>query len=493
MQPPHELEVLIRSRHPLLAVETHEEERLEAALHEVAERLGMKLFVWTAGEGLSRPGEPRKLYDSREPEKALRNIRDLTIDGIWLFKDLESALERPELARQLRALASDKAPPQRTIILTAPSLKLPPLLEKTAVRYRMALPDEAELTLLVNDVVNTLGRGRRVRVDLSEEECKRLVEGLKGLTLYQAERAVTEAVLNDMALTVEDVATVQRAKRELLAEGGVLEFVPRSENAIVLGGLSAFKAWVRKRSRAFTQEAKDFGLPPPKGIVLLGVQGCGKTLAARVVADLWQLPLLRMEAGRLYDMYMGESEKNLDEALWLAGHLAPCVLLIDEIEKGFASSSSSAADGGLSKRILGRLLGWLQERRTPVFVVATCNRVHELPPELLRKGRFDEIFFVDLPTEEERGEILALHLRRRDREPDGFDLASLAQAAEGFSGAELEQAIVAALYTAFAEGGTLTTDVLEAEIRGTVPLSITRAEEVAALRTWAQGRAVPAR
>jgi len=492
MEPPHELEVLVRSRHPLLVVETHEEERLEDALRAVAQRLGMAFFVWTAGEGLSRPGEDRKIYNSREPDKALRNIRDLTLEGIWMFKDLAAELDRPELARQLRALASDEGTKRQTIVLAAPKLELPPLLEKIAVRYKLALPDVQELGALVHKVVKDLGRLQSVRVDLNKVDYKRLIDGLKGLTLFQAERAVTEAVLEDLALTAEDVEAVQRAKRDLLAEGGVLEYVPQREDAVSLGGLGALKAWVQKRARAFTEEAKAFGLPAPKGLVLLGVQGCGKTLAARMVAELWQLPLLRMEAGRLYDMYMGESEKNLEEALWLAEHLAPCVLLIDEIEKGFASSSSSAADGGLSKRILGRLLGWLQDRKAPVFVVATCNRVHELPPELLRKGRFDEIFFVDLPTEAERREILDLHLRRRGREPADFDLDALAAAAEGFSGAELEQVIVAALYSAFSDDGAFTTELLEQEIRTTHPLSVTRAEDVAALRAWAQGRARPA-
>jgi hypothetical protein len=453
----------------------------------------MAFFVWTAGDGLSRPGEDRKVYDSREPEKALRNIRDLTLEAIWLFKDIGGELERAELSRQIRDMAATRTATRRTIVLTAPKLTLPPLLEKIAVRYKMALPDEMALKTLVHEVVEGLRRIQQVHVDLTNEDYARLIEGLKGLTHFQAQRAVMAAILDDQALTAGDVETIQRAKRDLLAEGGVLEYVSVQSHARSLGGLATFKDWIMKRARAFTPEAKAFGLPPPKGLVLLGVQGCGKTLAARMVADLWNLPLLRMEAGRLYDMYMGESEKNLDEALWLAEHLAPCVLLIDEIEKGFASSSSSAADGGLSKRILGRLLGWLQDREAPVFVVATCNRVHELPPELLRKGRFDEIFFVDLPTEPERREVLSMHLRKRDRDPSTFNLDVLVAASEGFSGAELEQAIVAGLYTAFSRNSMLTTDLLEEELRSTHPLSVTRAEEVAALRAWAEGRAVPAR
>lgn len=488
----HELDLLIRSRHPLLAVETWEEDRLETALRGVVSRLGLAFYVWTASEGLRRKGRENRVYDSQDPEKALKTIDSMTVEGVWLFKDLHRFLEKPEVARALKDVTSRRGGKRCTIVLAAPKLDLPALLEKVAVRFRLPLPGEAELRGLIHEVVNDLSRPQRVRVELSDVEYRRLLEGLKGLTLFEAERAVTEAVLDDMALTGDDVNTIQRAKRSLLAKGGVLEYVPYRESDPELGGLDGFKAWIAKRQGALSPEAKAFGLPPPKGVVLLGVQGCGKTMAARVVARIWGLPLLKMEAGRLYDMYIGESEKNLDEALTLAEHMAPCVLLVDEIEKGFGAGGGAAADGGLSKRVLGRLLGWLQDRTAPVFVVATCNRVQDLPPELLRKGRFDEIFFVDLPDEGGRREILSLHLKRRGRAPEGFELDRLARASEGFSGAELEQAIVSGLYTAFANSARLDTDGLEAEMRTTQPLSVVRREEVEALRAWARGRTVSA-
>ncbi len=489
----HDLELLIQSRHPLVIVETWEEERLEAALREVAGRLAMPMHVWTLTGGLRRPEADHHVYDSKEPLKALANLPTLGGDGVWLFKDLHHYLHEPEVGRTLRDLGQLEPGQRRTVVLVAPSVDPPAHLQKLAVRYRLALPGEIELRRLVHRVVEDLGRRVPVRVQLADADYRRLIEGMKGLTLHEAERALTKAILDDRALTDADVLMVQEAKRELLRDEGVVEYLAPQADGVALGGLGRFKSWLEKRQRAFTPEARSFGLPAPKGVVLLGVQGCGKTLAARTVAESWQLPLLKLEPGRLFGKFIGESEQNLERALQLAEHMAPCVLLIDEIEKGFAGASGSEADGGVSRRILGRILGWLQDRTAPVFVVATCNAVDDLPPEMLRKGRFDEIFFVDLPDAAERKAILALHLERRGRESGAFDLDALVEAAEGFSGAELEQAVVAGLYSAFAAGTDIDTPTLLDELRGTRPLSITRGEDVAALRAWARERAVPAR
>jgi len=259
-----------------------------------------------------------------------------------------------------------------------------------------------------------------------------------------------------------------------------------------IGGLENLKRWLAKRKKAFTPEAKRFGIPAPKGVILLGVQGCGKSMAAKAVAREWGLPLLTMEPGRLYDKYVGESDKNLEKALKTAERMAPCVLMIDEIEKGFAYVGSSEADAGLSKRIFGRLLGWLQERKASVFVVATCNQIEALPPELIRKGRFDEIFFIDLPRHDERKEIFTAHLKKRKRDPAAFDLDALAHASEGFSGAEIEQAIVSGLYTSYSAKKELDTGTLAGEISATRPLSGIMAEKISRLREWAAGRTVSA-
>ena len=298
---------------------------------------------------------------------------------------------------------------------------------------------------MVKSLVEGGLKGVRERMDAQEGvlgETRKManesVERLRGLTLFEAERALRRAILRDRALTSQDLEYLAELKRELLRQDGLLEYFTAEERLADVGGFRNLKAWLAKRSRALSPEAKQFGLEAPKGILLLGVQGCGKTLVARTVARGWGLPLLKLETGRVYDKYVGESEKNLEKALAAAEHMAPCVLMLDEIEKGL-TLTSGASDAGLSRRIFGRLLGWLQDRRTPVFVVATCNDIGALPPELTRKGRFDEIFFIDLPSAAERREIFAIHLARRKRDPAAFELEARAQAAEGWSGGEMEQ------------------------------------------------------
>jgi AAA+ superfamily predicted ATPase len=376
--------------------------------------------------------------------------------------------------------------------MAGPDVLLPAKLRPLCGTWALPLPDEDELRALAKKVVHDFSGHLPVKVSLSDEEFTRLVKSLKGMTAQEAERALCRAVADDFALTPDDLQGILEMKRRVLEEGGVLEYVALHTGMEEVGGLAALKHWLGLRREAFGERAKQFGLQPPKGVLLLGVQGCGKSLAAQAVAFDWKLPLLRLEAGRLYDKYIGESDKNLERALRTAEHMAPCVLWVDEIEKAFAYASSADSDGGLSRRIFGRLLGWLQDRAAPVFLVATSNDVSQLPPELIRKGRFDEMFFVDLPTAAERRAILAIHVRRRGRDPDTFDLDACAEAAEGFSGAELEQAVVSALYEAFGAGQELGTAHLLAALASTQPLSVSRREDVAALRAWARGRAVPA-
>ncbi len=486
------LELLITSRYPIIVIETYEEERVEQVLGRVAARLGLPLFVWTVSHGLRRVGALEGMYDTRDPLKALGNLAAMPSEGIFLFEDLHRSLGAPAVVRKLQDLARSFARERRAIVLAAPRVELPPELSTLATVFRLDLPAEEDLKALVQDVVRRLSATQKITLDLSPEDLDRLGEALKGLTLFEAERALTRAALDDMTLDRKDVDEIIAVKKELLAKEGLLEFVPAEEGPGDVGGLAHLKAWLDKRARAFTAEAKQFGVPPPKGILLLGVQGCGKTLAAKAVAKAWGLPLLKLEAGRLYNKFVGESEKSLDRALETAERMAPCVLMLDEIEKALGSGTSSDADAGLSGRIFGRLLGWLQDHKSPVFVVATCNRIASLPPELTRKGRFDEIFFIDLPTRVERREIFSVHLRRRQRDPAIFDLDALAAASEGFSGAEIEQAVVSALYTAFSRGVTLGTEHILDELKETKPLSVTRAEEVTDLREWAQGRTVPA-
>ncbi len=486
------LEILITSRTPFIAIETLEEDRVEQALERVAQRLNIPLFVWTMTRGLRRAGALEPLYDTKEPLKALRNLSDLPNAGIYLMKDLYRSLGDAAVVRTLQDLARAFSHDRRAIVLTAPRVELPSELATLASLVKLELPTEEDLRALAQEVFGTLSRQHRLGPPPDPDILDKIASALRGLTLFEAERALTRAVLDDLTLGPRDIEVIAQMKKEILSRDRVLDCVPQKEGLDDVGGLRGLKAWLEKRRDALTPEAKKFGVEAPRGIFLLGVQGCGKSLAAKAVAKTWSLPLLRLEPGRLFDKFIGESEKNLDRALATAERMAPCVLMIDEIEKGFASVVSSDSDGGLSRRILGRLLGWMQEREAPVFMVATCNQITALPPELMRKGRFDEIFFIDLPGLDERRQIFAIHLTRRHRDPKSFDLDTLAAAAEGFSGAEVEQAVVAALYTAFARRAELTTEHILEEIKATRPLSLTRAEEIDALREWAKGRTVPA-
>ncbi len=487
-----ELELLIESKYPVIAVETAEEDRLYEMLRQLGNQLTIPFYMWTPVDGLTRPPTKDGNLESREPLSALRDVAAGRGDGIYLFKDLHKYLGDTAILRRLRDLAPVLARGRRALILTAPSLDLPPEIKAIAAPFKLDLPTVDELKVLVHTTLLDLGARTKIKNELTPDDMNRLAESLRGLTLFEAERALTRAIMEDMALTRADLERIIQIKKQVIEREGLLDFWPRLDDFGAMGGLKHLKAWLELRRRAFTPEARAFGLEPPKGILLLGVQGCGKSLCAKAVAKEWELPLLKMEPGRLYDKFIGESEKNLERALDVAARLAPVVLWVDEIEKGFAAVTQSDSDAGLSKRIFGRLLAWLQDRPAPVFVAATCNDILSLPPELMRKGRFDEIFFVDLPNPEERAQIFTIHLKKRKRDPAAFDLPRLVAASNGFSGAEIEQAIVSALYTAFAAGANLATDYVLDELQATRPLSVVRAEEIDSLREWAATRTVPA-
>ena len=487
-----DLELLIQSRYPIITIETFEEGRIEEVLRRTAARLDIPFFVWTIAGGLVHAATGHATQDTKHPAKALNSLREFKGEGIYLFKDLHRYLGDAETVRRLQDVARSFARSRSAIILCAPQIDVPDEIRELVAPFRLELPGGEELKLLAKDILGRLSRQHRVKVELSDEEFDRLVESLKGFTLFEAERIVSRSVLDDLILNRQDLDRIVDIKKDLLESHALLEYIPPQDGMDQIGGLKSLKAWLRKRSRAFTPEAKRFGITPPKGIFLLGVQGCGKSLAAKAVAREWGLPLLILEPGRLYDKYIGESEKNLERALMIAERMAPCVLMVDEIEKAFAYGGSAEADAGLSRRVFGRILRWMQDRKAPVVVVATCNDVTQLPPELMRKGRFDEIFFIDLPDAEDRKAIFSVHLSKRKRDPSGFDLDALAAASEGFSGAEIEQAVVSGLYTAFAEGKELDTKHIIDELRATKPLSVVRHEAIADLRLWAQDRTVMA-
>ena len=486
----HDLKALIQSRHPIITIDTVEEERVDNLLQIVAHELHMPLFMWTVTHGLQRTGAEGAVYGTANPQMLVRHLVTLTVRGIFHLKDLHAHLGDATVVRGLRDIAQAFAKVGSTAIISGESIHLPGELTRESVPFDLHLPDHDELQQLVHQILHTLKRQHDVSVTLGPDGMESLLQALSGLTLNQARQAVAWAVLDDNALTADDIPRLLRRKGEAVREQGLLEFYPPEDNAFQLGGLEHLKAWLDRTRVGFTSEARALGLAPPRGILIVGVQGCGKSLAAKVIARGWNQPLLKLDAARLYDKFVGESEKNLRKALDFAEAIAPCILWIDEIEKGFAAGGE--ADAGLSQRMLGSFLTWLQERQAPVFVTATANDVLALPPELLRKGRFDEVFFVDLPDASSREEILRIHLTLRHQESSKFNLASLVSACEGFSGAEIEQAITAGLYRALHDKHPLTDEILCEEMRGTQPLSVSRREDVERLRQMARGRFVPA-
>jgi ATPase family protein associated with various cellular activities (AAA) len=485
-----DLEALVQSRHPIVTIDTVEEERVGNLLQSVASTLHMPLFTWTVTHGLQRVGGEGAIYGTANPQMLVRHLATLTVRGIFHLKDLHVHLGDATVVRGLRDTAQAFLRSGSTAVLSGESIHLPGELTREAIPFVLRLPDRDELELVVHQILRSLKRQHEINVTLGPDGMESLLQALSGLTLNQARQAVAWAVLDDNALTAQDIPRLLRRKGEAVREEGLLEFYPPEDNTFELGGFDRLKAWLERAQVGFTSEARALGLPAPRGILIVGVQGCGKSLAAKAIARAWKQPLLKLDAARLYDKFVGESEKNLRKALEFAEAIAPSILWIDEIEKGFAAGGE--ADAGLSQRVLGSFLTWLQEREAPVFVAATANDVLALPPELLRKGRFDEIFFVDLPEAAEREAIFRIHLTLRRQNPDAFDLAALTAASDGFSGAEIEQAITAGLYRALHDRQPLTTAMLCEEMRGTQPLSVSRREDVERLREMARGRFVSA-
>lgn len=490
MDESHDLDLLLRSRIPIIVAETHEEDRLRRMFRERIPGLGHPLFHWSVTTGLQRDdldAPPQK--HAAEPEQVLRQIRATTNPGVYLLADLHPYLQDPLLVRLLREIALDYARCPHTLVLISHRVDLPEELRPHSVHFELQLPARHELEQLIDDLATAWARrnGRRVKTD--RRTLDRLVENLQGLPLNDARRLARGAIIDDGAITEEDLPELQRAKFRLLDRNGALAFEYDTAHLADVGGLRRLKAWLRLRADTF--RAPDPHLDPPRGVLLVGVQGAGKSLAAKAVAGVWGLPLLRLDVGALYNKYYGESERNLRHAMKTAEAVAPCVMWIDEIEKALSVGNG---DDGVSRRLLGTFLTWLAEKRRarPVFVVATANAIDRLPPELVRKGRFDEIFFVDLPRSDVREEIFDIHLRRRGEKPEAFDLATLADASDGFSGAEIEQAVVSALYVVRASGNPLTTAAVVAELEATRPLSRIMAERIAQLRSWAASRTVPA-
>lgn len=487
-----ELRLLVNSRHPIITVETAEEERFEELLLEVATELGVPLYEWSVTTGLAKY-RGASMYNTEQPEQGLANISLIQGDAIFLLKDFARYCDNDRICRRLRDLAEKFRTARRAVVILEPALQLPAELRSEAVPFELGLPRAEELLPGVKSVLAEVNREHRIPVSLDLAAMAQIAQNLAGLSEEEAMRVLRMCVLARGRADAGLFDDVLDAKRQALRTAGLIETVRRDTSFGDVAGLKHLRDWIGKRKSAWTPEGQRFGLVPPKGVLITGVQGCGKSLAARAVAGEWGFELARLDAGALYDKFVGESEKKLHKALELAQKLAPMVLWIDEIEKAFASAGSSGdADAGLSQRLLATLLTWMQDRESGVFLAATSNNITVLPPEMMRKGRFDEIFFVDLPTGEVRAALFELHLRKRGRDAGTFDLNRLAAGSEGFSGAEIEQVIIAGLYTAFSQKQQLTTEIVLAEMRATQPLSVTRAEEVESIREWAKTRAAPA-
>ncbi len=493
-----DLDTLIRARYPLVYLVTSEEQRLEATLTELARGHGKALLAWSVTRGFRRlDGQKAIPEDGREPIRdpcaALARIEKLSEPSLVVLEDFHPFLSDPAVVRAVRELAHALKATYTTVILLSPVLVIPPEIEKEVSVLDVPLPTYRDLLDLLKEIAEVVRRNNRARIELNRDEADELVRAALGLTLAEAEGAFAKAIATDGRLSRDDIALVLEEKRQVIRKSGLLEYFSADQSLSTVGGLEHLKTWLARRGAAFSEAARRFGLPEPKGLLLLGVQGCGKSLTAKAVAGQWRLPLLRLDMGRIFSGLIGSSEENLRRAIRVAESVAPVVLWIDEIEKALSGSQSSGvSDGGVSARVFGALLTWLQEKTAPVFVVATANRIDMLPPELLRKGRFDEIFFIDLPSAAERREILDIHVRKRRRDPAQFDLEALASSTEGFSGAELEAALVSGLYDAFGEGCDLAQRHLVQAVAESLPLSVTMREEIGRLREWASTRTRPA-
>ena len=491
-------EQILKTQCPCISMVTQEEEYALEIIRSAAMCQKVELLLWSESEGIrgglfEESEEERILKESTEnPNVALVSLRKAKSNTLCVFQDLGPHLKDPKTHRLLRDLITTFKQNGCIMILLDHAAMLPKVIQTQTRDFDLSLPDEAEIRDIAKTTLRKYDMTQSIDISISKKGFEAVIRNLRGLTRQQVTRIITETITDDNAFTDEDLNIVLANKRQILQRGGLLEYIQTPLSLNEIGGMNSLKQWLKHRKQAFRPEAKDFGLEHPKGVLMLGVQGAGKSLCAKAIATAWQQPLLRMDPSKLYASYVGQSERNLNEALRQTEMMSPVILWIDEIEKAFASAASRSSDGGLSQRMFGTLLTWMQDHAEPVFVIATANDIEALPPELLRKGRFDEIFFVDLPTEKVRKQIFGIHLKKRKRDPEQFDLGALSKATQGYSGAEIEQAIISGLHNAFGQKTEPDTDLFLEVIKNSVPLSVTMAEKMQALRHWAQTRCVPA-
>ena len=481
-----DLRVLVQAHSPLIVIESYEEPRALMLIKRLAVNLMRPVFKWTITDGLQRlDSEQGAQAFNAEPTNLLAQIKSTRNSGIYVLCDFHPFLAEPTHGRSIKEIAQAHELLGHPLILLSHAIDVPPELSRLCYRFALSLPSDQQIRQLIHDMADSYAAKTGMLAELTAENVSLLLQNLRGLTFDEVKRLAYKAIADDGAITQADIPRINRAKFSLLQTDGVLSQVFDSVSFANVIGLTNLKHWLAQRQQAFVEQAKD----TPKGLLLTGVQGTGKSLAAKAIAGSWHLPLLRLDMAALYNKYIGETEKNLTQALVLADAMSPCVLWIDEIEKGLSSGDN---DNGVSRRLLGSFLTWLSERKSQVFLVATANNIHDLASELLRKGRFDEIFFVDLPDEQERLQLLQLHLSKRQMPLSEAELGSVLALCHGFSGAELEQAVVGAGFRARAGNSTFSVTHLTDELAATQPLAVVMAEQITALRQWALERCVKA-
>jgi len=484
-----DITLLLRSHTPLLVLETHEERRALDLIKNISIDIDMPVFKWSVTSGMQRLDlNLDERSDLKDPRKVLEHIKAADYKGVYMLLDIHPYLNDPHHVRLLKEVAMRFETNGSKLVLISHEVKIPAEIKKLSVDFSLRLPGDDELKTLVREEAirfKQINAGKKVKTD--NDTLDLLVRNLKGLTFNDARRLVHAAIVDDGAITESDLPEVMQAKYKLMNRDDVLSFEFETSNFSELAGMKKLKKWLLQREKFFHRSVSMSGMESPKGILLLGVQGCGKSVAAKAVAGIWNVPLLRLDFGRLYNKYVGETERNIREALTTAEVMSPCVLWIDELEKGISVNEN---DDGTSQRLLGTMLTWMAENKRPVFIVATSNNIEQLPPELIRKGRLDEVFFVDLPTVDVRQDIFHIHADKRELDKSILDMKKLAELTDGFSGSEIEQLVVSAVYSAHANDKAVSMDDLIEEIKATKPLSVLMAEKIQALRNWAEGRTV---
>ncbi len=501
---------LLRARFPFTHISTYEEERLINELKRIVSAPDLihtvrNVYVWKSSEGF-RDSNGLIIEDTFDKMSALNYVKNYTEPAIFIFLDFHVFCEKSNggvdynIIRNLKDIMPNlkQSIQPKNIIFVSPTFEIPDDLKKDVTVMDFELPSAEEIEEVLDEIIEA-NAGGNLNINLNEKEKESLVKAAVGLTLQEAENAFARAMVNDGCLNASDVDLVLKEKSQVIKKNDLLEYIDSEVNIDDVGGLENLKKWLRKRDKSWLSSAKKYGLPSPKGVLLTGVPGCGKSLIAKSISSMWHLPLLRFDVSKVFNMYVGNSESNMREAIKTAEAISPCILWIDEIEKGF-SGLGNGGDSGTSSRIFGTFLSWMQEKTKPVFVVATANNIAGLPSEMMRKGRFDEIFFIDLPTFNERKQIFKVHLESRLKDPtvigdfkiDEESLKHLAEKTEGFGGAELEQIVIMGLFDAFAEDRSITMKDFENSIKNTVPLSVTQSEQIRSIREWADIRAVAA-